>query len=48
MSRKLPESEQSYMAAKFAIPEITLTESRYRDGNFSFIKLFISNFSEKF
>ena len=48
MSRKLPRFEQSYMAAIFASPEVTLAESHYRDGNFSFVKIFISNFSEKF
>ena len=46
ISRKLQGFEQSHLAAKFATPESTLTESHYRDGNFNFVKLIVSNFSE--
>ena len=47
ISRKLHGFEQSYLAAKIATPKRTLTEPHYRDGNFKFIEVFISKFSEK-
>ena len=40
ISRKLQGFEQSYLAAKFVIPESTLTEPHYRDGNFEFCEIF--------
>ena len=48
ISRKLQGFEQSYLEAKIATPESTLTEPHRRDGNIKFCDFFISKFSEFF
>ena len=40
ISRKLQGFEQSYLEAKIATPESTLTEPHHRDGNINFSEFF--------
>ena len=47
-SRKLQGFEQSYLEAKIATPESTLTEPRHRDGNFKFCDFLYLNFLKFF
>ena len=48
ISQKLEGFEQSYLEAKIATPERTLTKVHHRDGNIKFRDFFKSKFSEFF
>ena len=40
VSRKLQRLDQSYLEAKFATPESTMTEHRHSDANMKFCEIF--------